>query len=201
MAGDSLGGVEDERPLHERLIELAVFVPVGVATSLAEELPALAEKGREQVDKQIQLARVMGRIAVRQAKKRLRSMSPAAPSHPAPPPTESTASQGAAEPAEGSPTVTESAGSSGESATADGPDEADEGYGGELAPRPDAPDASTLAIPAYDTLAASQVVQRLSSLRPDELEAIRRYESATRQRRTILHRVAQLGSDDGRATA
>ena len=41
------------------------------------------------------------------------------------------------------------------------------------------PVAEFLAIPGYDTLAASQVVQRLSSLRPDELEAIRRYELAT----------------------
>ena len=58
-----------------------------------------------------------------------------------------------------------------------------------------APVAESLAIPGYDTLAASQVVQRLSSLRPDELEAIRRYELSTRGRRTILHRVAQLAAD------
>jgi hypothetical protein len=57
------------------------------------------------------------------------------------------------------------------------------------------PVAESLAIPGYDTLAASQVVQRLSSLRPDELEAIRRYELATRGRRTILHRIAQLAAD------
>ena len=57
------------------------------------------------------------------------------------------------------------------------------------------PAADSLAIPGYDTLAASQVVQRLSSLRPDELEAIRRYELSTRGRRTILHRVAQLAAD------
>jgi hypothetical protein len=55
--------------------------------------------------------------------------------------------------------------------------------------------ARSLAIPGYDTLAASQVVQRLSSLRPDELDAVRRYEIATRGRRTILHRIAQLAAD------
>jgi hypothetical protein len=55
--------------------------------------------------------------------------------------------------------------------------------------------AASLAIPGYDTLAASQVVQRLSSLRSDELDAIRRYEIATRGRRTILHRIAQLAAD------
>jgi hypothetical protein len=57
------------------------------------------------------------------------------------------------------------------------------------------PAAASLAIPGYDTLAASQVVQRLSSLRPEELEAIRRYELSTRGRRTILHRIAQLAAD------
>jgi hypothetical protein len=58
-----------------------------------------------------------------------------------------------------------------------------------------APAVSSLAIPGYDTLAASQVVQRLSSLRSDELDAIRQYEIATRGRRTILHRIAQLAAD------
>jgi hypothetical protein len=62
------------------------------------------------------------------------------------------------------------------------------------------PQASTLAIPGYDTLAASQVVQRLSSLRRDELEAIRVYEAATRGRRTILHRIAQLAPNDTQAS-
>ena len=57
------------------------------------------------------------------------------------------------------------------------------------------PVASELAIPGYDTLAASQVVQRLSSLCPDELEAIRLYELSNRRRRTVLHRVAQLSGD------
>lgn len=61
----------------------------------------------------------------------------------------------------------------------------------ELAPGAVA-DANELAIPGYDTLAASQVVQRLSSLRQDELDAIRAYELSTRGRRTILHRISQL---------
>ena len=62
------------------------------------------------------------------------------------------------------------------------------------APSPDtsAGDASALAIPGYDALSASQVVQRLAGLATDELEAVRAYESATRGRRTILSRIAQL---------
>ena len=53
-------------------------------------------------------------------------------------------------------------------------------------------EAALLAIPDYDSLAASQVVPRLAGLEPDELEAVRQYEAAHRARRTILSRVAQL---------
>jgi hypothetical protein len=49
-----------------------------------------------------------------------------------------------------------------------------------------------LAIPDYDELAASQVIPRLDSLSPEELESIRRHEASHRSRRTILSRVAQL---------
>jgi hypothetical protein len=54
--------------------------------------------------------------------------------------------------------------------------------------------ADRLPIPSYDTLSASQVVPRLDSLRPAELEQVRIYEAAHRGRRTILSRVAQLQS-------
>jgi hypothetical protein len=52
--------------------------------------------------------------------------------------------------------------------------------------------ASGLAIPGYDSLSASQVVQRLEGLSSSELEEVRAHEAAHRQRRTILHRVEQL---------
>jgi hypothetical protein len=54
------------------------------------------------------------------------------------------------------------------------------------------PDASQLAIPDYDSLAASQVLPRLEGLTPDEMEAVRSYEAAHRGRRTILGRIGQL---------
>lgn len=54
------------------------------------------------------------------------------------------------------------------------------------------PDASSLAIPDYDSLAAKHVVRRLSGLTPAELESVRLYESAHRGRRTILGRIDQL---------
>jgi hypothetical protein len=54
------------------------------------------------------------------------------------------------------------------------------------------PAARSLAIPGYDSLAASQVVQRLAGLSKDELEAVGAYEAAHRSRRTILSRIRQL---------
>lgn len=53
-------------------------------------------------------------------------------------------------------------------------------------------DPDTLAITDYDSLSASQVVPRLDSLGPDELESIRLYEVGSRGRKTILNKIAQL---------
>jgi hypothetical protein len=52
--------------------------------------------------------------------------------------------------------------------------------------------AASLAIPDYDELSASQVVERLDGLRADELAAVRAYEDAHRGRRTILFKIDQL---------
>lgn len=54
------------------------------------------------------------------------------------------------------------------------------------------PSSGGLAIPGYDSLSASQVVQRLAGLSQDELAAVGEYEAANRGRRTILTRVGQL---------
>jgi hypothetical protein len=49
-----------------------------------------------------------------------------------------------------------------------------------------------LAIPGYDSLAASQVAPRLAGLSAEELAAVSAYETAHRARRTILTRIRQL---------
>ena len=54
------------------------------------------------------------------------------------------------------------------------------------------PAVSTLSIPGFDSLSASQVVQRLDGLNRVELVSVRAYEASTRGRRTILSRVDQL---------
>jgi hypothetical protein len=57
---------------------------------------------------------------------------------------------------------------------------------------PPAPAVETLAIPDYDELSASQVVERLDGLGKAELDAVDAYESAHRGRRTILGKIEQL---------
>jgi outer membrane biosynthesis protein TonB len=54
------------------------------------------------------------------------------------------------------------------------------------------PLSGELAIAGYDTLAASQIIDRLDTLNPAELDAIGRYETANRGRRTILGKLSQL---------
>ena len=57
---------------------------------------------------------------------------------------------------------------------------------------PLAPDAADLPISDYESLAAIHVVDRLRSMRPDELDLVRRFEVAHRNRRTILAKIDQL---------
>jgi hypothetical protein len=51
-----------------------------------------------------------------------------------------------------------------------------------------------LPIPGYDSLSASQVVERLAGLATDELEAVRTYEASHRKRRTILGKIDQISA-------
>ena len=52
----------------------------------------------------------------------------------------------------------------------------------------------SLPIPGYDALSASQVVERLAGLSSAELDAVRSYESAHRNRRTILGKIDQISA-------
>ncbi len=54
------------------------------------------------------------------------------------------------------------------------------------------PVADDLAIPGYDTLSASQVIDRLAGLTPEDLGAVAAYETAHRARTTILGKIKQL---------
>ncbi len=52
--------------------------------------------------------------------------------------------------------------------------------------------AVALSIPDYDALAASQIIERLEGLNSIELNDVENYERATRARRTILGKIAIL---------
>ena len=52
--------------------------------------------------------------------------------------------------------------------------------------------AGDLALPDYDTLPAIDIVGKLDTLDAAARDAIERYESANRQRRTVLGKLAQL---------
>ena len=70
-------------------------------------------------------------------------------------------------------------------------DESDE-FGAPVAA--DVPTEDELPVQDYDSLAASQVVPRLSALSDPELAAVEDYERAHRNRQTILNKVKQLQS-------
>jgi hypothetical protein len=204
---------DDDQPLSERFLDLFVFLPTGVAVTLAEELPRLAERGRERLGVQVNSARAVGRFVVHAGSHELKKRSeglkrtssadtgrtarPSAPpaatgttagrpprlrSIPRPPTVDSPApvERPAPGPAVAPPETTPSAATT---TTASAPARP---AGGNV------PDVASLAIPGFDTLSASQVVQRLDGLGRSELVAVRAYETSRRGRRTILSRVDQL---------
>jgi hypothetical protein len=172
---DGSDAVEEEpTPLH-RVLELLVFAPVGLALTVAEDLPGLIDKGRNRFESDVNNARVVGQFVVTHGQREVvgrlgklfhRDAADSATATDAPDAT----------PAGGDADATEST---------TPPD-----------PKPAADPADGIivehALAGYDTLSASQVVRRLESLGPDELRAIGRYEASHRNRRTILNRAGQI---------
>lgn len=163
----------DEKTPLEKLIETAVYAPLGIAAMLREELPKIVARGQQEAN----MAKMMGQFAVgmgrQEVEKRLKQIAERPQPKPAPSPatTASPATPAAAAP---KPATT--------------PAPKPESNGTEVTVH----DANSLAIPGYDTLSASQVVQKLNGLNAAELAAVGAYEAAGRGRRTILNRVAQL---------
>ena len=165
----------------EHAFDLFVYAPIGILFEGASLLPELIEKGKSHVA----TARFMGKFAVEQA---------------------STAAAGAAAKAQDQAAGVISF--LGDSISPLQPDPEPE----RAAPTPpsttktnaakvvskatsvvnSAISAASLAIPDYDGLSASQVVNRLAGLSSVELENVQLYEAAHRGRKTILSKVAQL---------
>lgn len=176
----------------ETVLEYCVYAPLGFSLEARSLLPRFVDRGRNQ----IVLARVVGKYAIRKGSEAVEGvLGPA--SGPAMSvlrglgllPDEQAASAASA-PTGHTPGSSASNGEHGSPA------------GGPASHPPAAParrqppfPAETLAIPDYESLSASQVVPRLDGLTAEELEAVRTYESATRGRKTILNKIAQLQSD------
>jgi len=178
-------------PNSDRLVELAVYAPIGLALTALESLPRWVERGRRQMGARLDAARVVGRLAVDQGSRQsgdiMRRVAEQADNVmaglglvPDPPDTPDTADTADA--------AAERRG------TAVPREAATDALVGSPSARsaPVGLDPAQLAIPGYDTLSASQVVQRLPGLSPEELEAVRLYEVAGRNRKTVLLKAAQL---------
>jgi len=166
----------------EHAFDLFVYAPIGLLFEGTSLLPELVAKGKSQVA----MARVVGKFAVDKAQSSVEGLSaklqdqtagvidfigdsitPVAPEPPAPePPTPAPARSARA-------TATKVAAMAVDGVT-------------------QSISAASLAIPDYDGLSASQVVNRLAGLSPVELTNVQLYEAAHRGRKTILSKVAQL---------
>lgn len=159
----------EDKDALEQAVELVVYAPIGLALEARRLLPTFVERGRQQV----QMAKMVGRFAVKQGQNEAEQRVTKAQAQAGSLLGEFGLSR-ADTPAPSAPVV-------------------------ELQPDPDAPApersgaaATELAVADYDSLAASQVIPRLSGLTTTELEAVRDYEASHRGRKTILGKVAQI---------
>jgi hypothetical protein len=204
--------VTDNKSPGDRLLELVVFGPTGLAVTLVEEFPKFVEKGRHRVEGQVHTARLVGQFAVQMGRRQLEQSlahfggDPAPQAHHAPPDPLSHDDDRSATSVRTDVAAPTPAPSAPPQERADAVvDHNGGGLDGDVPVTPGRPSvwlgggdpngsvaSSALAIPGYDSLSASQVVQRLEGLSSSELEEVRAHEAAHRQRRTILHRVEQL---------
>src|SRR4051794_13160938 len=200
--------------LFDHVLDLFVYAPVGLMAETRDWVPRLADRGREHLDTQFRVARLLGQVAVQRGQQeagklfqRGRGSNGSAPS--AQPATLTYSETVSVEPepeprypdvagvlAAVAPDVTDASSPveidvvpetlADEEPGAEDAEVIPVAYLDEDAVTEDSVGSDELAIPAYDSLAASQVVQRLEGLTEAELEAVRRYEVAHRGRKTIL---------------
>jgi len=196
---------EQHKTPAERLLDLFVYGPAGLAATAAEEFPHLVAKGRHRVEGQLHAARLVGQFAVQMGRQQIEQTvgslahRKASPPAPGPAPASPSPATTAASLSTDAPASTGPSGAGSEpTAAAPSPSPSS---GVTTAGSPNGTLASSaLGIPGYDSLSASQVVQRLGGLSGKELEAVRGHEAAHRHRRTILNRVDQLLAGDGDGT-
>jgi len=168
--GDDTG---DGAELWDQVADLVFFAPLGLALEGRRLYPELVARGRRQV----LFTRTIGRFAVKRGRQHLDDLvgtGVGLVSAWLPVGADDGGSPAAEDPTDAEVEV-----------VAPGPPD--------LRSVPTGPTAEHLAIPDYDSLSAFQVVPRLEALDHEDLDAVRVYEEATRGRRTILNKIAQLG--------
>jgi hypothetical protein len=174
----------DNKPLNERIVDLMIYVPAGIAVSLVDEFPKLATRGREQLGVQVNSARAIGEFVVKAGGDELKRRSVSLLGRKSA--NRSTVQHQPADVAAPWHSDDHTHGvSTGDGGAPSAPVRSVPSNG-------HIPEVSTLSIPGFDSLSASQVVQRLDGLNRTELVSVRAYEASTRGRRTILNRVDQL---------
>lgn len=162
MAAEPEASGPEPRSRVEMLLDLALYAPLGAVDAMRRELPRLARRGRSQFEQKVRTARWVGEMAVRMGRSKVES-EVAARRRP---------SEGAAASGHVTDAATTVAGA------------------GLHLVEPEVVAAEPF--PGYDTLPAAELVPLLARLSRSELEAVRGYESAMRNRRTVLARVEQL---------
>ncbi|CAB4579642.1 MAG: hypothetical protein F2534_15440 [Actinobacteria bacterium] len=184
--------------LFERLLDLAVYAPVGFALTVRDELPAKVRQGRQAMENRVQLARFIGQLAVQTGRRELgRRLEERRAANAA-------GGTGAGVPGDAGSVVAEPDRSTDDTRTDDTrtedtrtEDTRTEDTAARTVPTGpvvdvEVPAAGDLPIAEYESLAAIHVVDRLRTMQRDELELVRRFEVAHRNRRTILAKIEQL---------
>jgi hypothetical protein len=201
-------------------VELAVYAPIGVAAYVLEVGPdvvrTVVARGRaeveirqEQVAGRVRHAKGAGQVAIafglpvlrRKVGTRLASLRPvaappaAAKRAPAPRPSTREPATPAIPAARTPPAVSSNGHHTGPVGPVDSAgDDISLDPVADASAADSAPSEARLAIPGYDALSASQVVERLAGLSGEELAAVRHYETGHRRRRTILGKIEQLSA-------
>jgi hypothetical protein len=201
----------DEKDPLERAKELLVYLPVGFAIYLRDHGPSFArdhgpsfinlfvargrsevEKGRRNVSDQMSQARAAGEATVEnngapvlqlvadglsalrdRVEEALNALGVVGNESPAEPASTDAAASASAGPAAAPATVATN-------------------WAAPSAAPVGVPAVNELAIPGYDDLSASQIVDLLEPLGRDDIEAIGTYETAHRARNTVLGKIEQL---------
>jgi len=159
----------------EQLLDLLVYAPLGLVTQLEELLPGLIERGRSQAV----MARTIGEFAVRAGSEKVQDRA-----------------GGAQKQLE---TIVRSLLDLAASRLASEPTQQEQ-TGATISPQNDrtTTEDSELPIAEYDQRKAAEIVPLLSKLSAEQRSVIGEYEASNRNRRTILNRIQQLGSDEPR---